>query len=42
MGTKVELTLKKANGISWPSLEPTEGPITSWTTFGRGDSPLTM
>ncbi|KXN69791.1 CS-domain-containing protein, partial [Conidiobolus coronatus NRRL 28638] len=23
MGTKVELTLKKANGISWPSLEPT-------------------
>ncbi|KAJ3103938.1 hypothetical protein HDU97_009750 [Phlyctochytrium planicorne] len=33
MGTKVEIVLKKANGLSWPSLEPQEG-VVSWTTFG--------
>ncbi|KAG0229075.1 hypothetical protein BGW42_001796 [Actinomortierella wolfii] len=33
LGTKVEITLKKANGISWPTLEPSEG-ARSWTTFG--------
>ncbi|KAJ3045707.1 hypothetical protein HDV00_007833 [Rhizophlyctis rosea] len=31
--TKLEITLKKANGISWPSIEPKAG-ITCWTTFG--------
>lgn len=31
--TKVEVKLKKANGMSWPALEPTEN-VTSWTTFG--------
>ncbi|KAJ3047975.1 hypothetical protein HK097_010993 [Rhizophlyctis rosea] len=31
--TKIEITLKKANGISWPSIEPKAG-VTSWTTFG--------
>lgn len=33
MGTKVEIQLKKANGISWAALEPAEG-LCSWTTFG--------
>ena len=33
MGTKVELSLKKANGISWASLEPSEN-VAAWTTFG--------
>ncbi|KAI8905962.1 chord-domain-containing protein, partial [Gorgonomyces haynaldii] len=33
LGTKIELTLKKANGSSWPALAPTDK-ITSWTTFG--------
>jgi hypothetical protein len=33
MGTKIEITLQKANGISWAALEPTEN-VTSWTTFG--------
>ncbi|KAI3656749.1 hypothetical protein MP638_001269 [Amoeboaphelidium occidentale] len=33
LGTKVEVSLKKANGISWPSIEPTNN-VTSWTTFG--------
>jgi hypothetical protein len=31
--TKVEVKLRKGNGISWPALEPTEN-VTSWTTFG--------
>lgn len=34
-GTKVEVVLRKANGISWPTIEPTDKPITSWTTFGE-------
>ena len=33
LSTKIELLLAKANGISWPSLEPCEN-VTSWTTFG--------
>ncbi|KAI9207120.1 HSP20-like chaperone [Polychytrium aggregatum] len=33
LSTKVEITLKKANGISWPSIEPTDN-LVSWTTFG--------
>ncbi|KAF9938274.1 hypothetical protein BGZ65_000119, partial [Modicella reniformis] len=33
LGTKVEITMKKANGISWATLEPSEG-NKSWTTFG--------
>ncbi|KAG0318972.1 hypothetical protein BGZ99_005363 [Dissophora globulifera] len=33
LGTKVEITMKKANGISWATLEPSEG-AKSWTTFG--------
>ncbi|CAM0138455.1 hypothetical protein VKS41_007068 [Umbelopsis sp. WA50703] len=31
--TKVEVKLKKGNGMSWPALEPTDN-VTSWTTFG--------
>lgn len=31
--TKIEVVLKKTNGISWPSLEPTTE-IKTWTTFG--------
>ncbi|RUS31656.1 hypothetical protein BC938DRAFT_477359 [Jimgerdemannia flammicorona] len=31
--TKVEIKLKKANGLSWASLEP-NSTITTWTTFG--------
>ncbi|RKO94110.1 chord-domain-containing protein [Blyttiomyces helicus] len=31
--TKIEVVLKKANGISWPSIEPREN-VTSFTTFG--------
>ncbi|KAI3642826.1 hypothetical protein MP228_012381 [Amoeboaphelidium protococcarum] len=34
MSTKIEVTLRKANGISWPQLEKTDAPITTWTTFG--------
>ncbi|KAJ3197090.1 hypothetical protein HK101_006052 [Irineochytrium annulatum] len=34
LSTKVTMVLKKANGLSWPSLEPPTKPITSWTTFG--------
>ncbi|KAI8360411.1 chord-domain-containing protein [Mortierella sp. GBAus27b] len=30
---KVEITMRKANGISWATLEPSEG-VKSWTTFG--------
>ncbi|KAI9340422.1 HSP20-like chaperone [Zopfochytrium polystomum] len=33
MSTKIEIVLKKANGLSWPTLEPAEG-VVSWTTFG--------
>ncbi|KAJ3088506.1 hypothetical protein HK102_008582 [Quaeritorhiza haematococci] len=33
LSTKVEVSLKKANGISWPSIEP-KANVTSWTTFG--------
>jgi len=32
-GTKVEVSLKKANGFSWASLEPSDN-ITSFTSFG--------
>ncbi|KAJ3220277.1 hypothetical protein HDU67_003292 [Dinochytrium kinnereticum] len=33
LGTKIEIVLKKANGLSWPSLEPQEN-VVAWTTFG--------
>ncbi|KAI8800736.1 chord-domain-containing protein [Cladochytrium replicatum] len=33
LSTKVEITLRKANGISWPSIEPRTD-IVSFTTFG--------
>ncbi|KAF9948878.1 hypothetical protein BGZ72_009240 [Mortierella alpina] len=33
LGTKVEITMKKGNGISWATLEPSEG-AKCWTTFG--------
>ncbi|OLY77929.1 Cysteine and histidine-rich domain-containing protein 1 [Smittium mucronatum] len=39
LSTKIEFVLKKDDNISWPSLTPTDK-ITSWTTFGKGDSPL--
>ncbi|OMJ07199.1 hypothetical protein AYI70_g12355 [Smittium culicis] len=39
LSTKVELILKKANNVNWPALNPTDK-ITTWTTFGKGDSPL--
>ncbi|KAJ3307073.1 Integrin beta-1-binding protein 2 [Kappamyces sp. JEL0829] len=32
-GTKIEITLAKANGMSWAAIEP-RSDITSWTTFG--------
>ncbi|KAF8928656.1 hypothetical protein BGZ58_009460 [Dissophora ornata] len=33
LGTKVEIIMKKGNGISWATLEPSEG-AKCWTTFG--------
>jgi hypothetical protein len=33
--TKVEITLQKANGISWAAIDPTTE-VKSWTTFGVG------
>ncbi|KAG0043575.1 hypothetical protein BGZ83_011260 [Gryganskiella cystojenkinii] len=33
LGTKVEIVMKKGNGISWATLEPSEG-AKCWTTFG--------
>jgi hypothetical protein len=33
LSTKIELSLKKANGISWASIEPNSN-VTTWTTFG--------
>ena len=33
LSTKLEIKLKKANGISWAAIEPKSG-VTSWTTFG--------
>lgn len=33
LSTKVEINLKKANGISWPTIEPNSN-VVSWTTFG--------
>jgi hypothetical protein len=33
LSTKIEIELKKANGLSWASIEPNSS-ITSWTTFG--------
>lgn len=33
LSTKIEIILQKANGISWPTLEPSVN-VTSWTTFG--------
>ncbi|KAJ3410466.1 hypothetical protein HDV05_003728, partial [Chytridiales sp. JEL 0842] len=35
LGTKVEITLAKANGISWAAVEP-RSDVKSWTTFGVG------
>ncbi|KAJ1532409.1 hypothetical protein HK405_001194, partial [Cladochytrium tenue] len=37
LSTKIEIVLKKANGLSWPTLEPSEG-VVSWTTFGVSGS----
>ncbi|ORY50739.1 chord-domain-containing protein [Rhizoclosmatium globosum] len=39
LGTKIEVTLKKANGLSWPTLEmPKDGVLVkSFTTFGVRD-----
>lgn len=40
LSTKIEITLKKANGYSWASIEPNQSnnlltiDITSFTTFG--------
>ena len=33
LSTKVEIILKKANGLSWASIEANSN-VTSWTTFG--------
>ncbi|KAI8081381.1 chord-domain-containing protein [Halteromyces radiatus] len=33
LSTKVEINLKKTNGISWAALEPTKD-VKTWTTFG--------
>jgi len=33
LSVKIELTLVKANGLSWADLQPTDK-ITQWTTFG--------
>lgn len=33
LSSKVEVVLKKADGISWPTIEPNDT-VTSWTTFG--------
>eukprot|EP00842_Homolaphlyctis_polyrhiza_P003562 jgi/Hompol1/4206/HPOL_003538-RA len=33
LSTKIEIVLKKANGLSWVAIEPTDN-ITTWTTFG--------
>ncbi|EPZ32629.1 Cysteine/histidine-rich domain-containing protein [Rozella allomycis CSF55] len=33
LGTKIELSLKKKSGISWPTLNPSAN-VTSFTTFG--------
>jgi hypothetical protein len=32
LSTKLEIKLKKANGISWAAIEPTT--VKTWTTFG--------
>ncbi|KAJ9072060.1 hypothetical protein DSO57_1031071 [Entomophthora muscae] len=40
LSTKVEVSLKKGNGVAWAALEKTDK-ISTWTTFGSGDSPLT-
>ncbi len=37
LSTKVEISLKKANGLSWVGIEPTDK-VTSWTTFGTTGS----
>ncbi|KND04590.1 uncharacterized protein SPPG_00309 [Spizellomyces punctatus DAOM BR117] len=37
LSTKIELVLKKANGISWATIEPSAG-VVSWTTFGTTGS----
>ena len=34
LSVKVEVTLRKANGISWASFEKTDGNVVTWTTFG--------
>ncbi|KAI8930208.1 chord-domain-containing protein [Entophlyctis helioformis] len=33
LSTKIEIVLKKANGLSWVAIEPTDN-VTSWTSFG--------
>lgn len=33
LSTKIEIVLKKSNGLSWASIEPKSN-VTSWTTFG--------
>ncbi|KAJ3135592.1 hypothetical protein HK100_002474, partial [Physocladia obscura] len=47
LSTKIELTIKKANGLSWPTLEPALGAVKSFTTFGvrngsGQDAPLSL
>ena len=37
LSTKLEIVLRKANGLSWVSIEPKEN-VTSWTTFGTSGS----
>ena len=34
LSVKVEVTLRKANGISWATFEKTDAALVSWTTFG--------
>ncbi|KAL2919825.1 hypothetical protein HK105_200742 [Polyrhizophydium stewartii] len=37
LSTKIEMTLCKANGLSWVAIEPKDN-VTSWTTFGISGS----
>ncbi|KAJ3340022.1 hypothetical protein HDU93_007571 [Gonapodya sp. JEL0774] len=38
LSTKVEVVLRKRNGISWPAIAPIDN-VVSWTTFGGQDAP---
>ncbi|KXS20179.1 chord-domain-containing protein [Gonapodya prolifera JEL478] len=38
LSTKVEVVLRKRNGISWPAIGPLDKVVT-WTTFGGQDAP---